>query len=297
LISFGYKAKVVDSVTAEKPEEARQVINLSEIKAQDEKIALLGNEITELRKHFDYLEAIEKLINNEKKTKNDAESAQKTLKILSICALVIAVLAIGVGSTVLFFNLQLEETVEEAQNSLLDIEDEMSARETNPNDEKIKTVQGRIAELQETLDASAKELDLLKAEILSDKSESSSLNTVLKTEITQLTDKVIVLEAELERLKRARSVRSTVRKVKKKSRKPREWVVNLVSFKQRWYTDKKVESFSQQGIPTEVINVDVNGVQWFRIRAVGFFSKAAARDYAEKAKQVLNLGSVWVSVK
>jgi citrate synthase len=83
LISFGYKAKVVDSVTAEKSEEARQVINLSEIKAQDEKIALLGNEITELRKHFDYLEAIEKLINNEKKTKNDAESAQKTLKILS----------------------------------------------------------------------------------------------------------------------------------------------------------------------------------------------------------------------
>lgn len=70
-----------------------------------------------------------------------------------------------------------------------------------------------------------------------------------------------------------------------------------MSFKQRWYTDKKVESFSQQGIPTEVIAIDVDGVQWFRIRAVGFSNKAAAKDYAEKAKKVLNLSSVWVSTK
>lgn len=287
------ESEIIPEASTPEPKEATQVINLSEIKAQDEKITRLGNEITELRKHFDYSEAIEKLTNNEKKAKNEAESAQKTLKILSICALVIAVLAVGVGSTVLFFNLQLEETVEEAQNSLMDIEDEMSIREVNPNDEKIKTVQSRVAELQETLDASAKELDLLKSEISSDKSDASSLNI----KVTQLTDKVIALESELEHLKKARSVRKTSRKVQQKTRKSREWVVNLVSFKQRWYTDKKVENFSQQGIPTEVISIDVNGVKWFRIRAVGFYSKAAARDYAEKAKKVLNLSSVWVSAK
>jgi len=287
----------VESAKAEKPKSPTQVINLSEIKAQNEKITLLGNEITELRKHFDYSEAIEKIIDNEKKSKQEAESAQKTLKILSICALVIAILAIGVGSTVLFFNLQLEDTVVEAQNSLMDIEDEISAREVNPNDEKIKTVQSRIAELQETLDASAKELDLLKAEISSDRSDVSSLNTILKTDVTQLTDKVSSLESELKQLKKVKLARKSIRRSKKTTTKPREWVVNLVSFKQRWYTDKKVESFSQQGIPTEVVSIDINGVHWFRIRAVGFYSKAAARDYAEKAKKVLNLGSVWVSAK
>ena len=287
----------IERAKTKKPVEPTQVINLSEIKAQDEKIALLGNEITELRKHFDYSDAIEKIIDNEKKAKQEAESAQKILKTLSICALVIAILAIGVGSTVLFFNLQLEDTVVEAQNSLMDIEDEMIAREVNPNDEKIKTVQSRIAELQETLDASAKELDLLKAEISSDRSNVSSLNTRLKTDVTQLTDQVIVLESDLKQLKKVKLARKTYKKSKKKATKPREWVVNLVSFKQRWYTDKKVESFSQQGIPTEVVSIDINGVHWFRIRAVGFYSKAAARDYAEKAKKVLNLGSVWVSAK
>jgi len=279
--------------------QATSAINLDAEKAQDERITLLGNEITELRKHFDFTDAIEKIISDEKKTKQESEGAQKKIKILSICALVIAVLAIGIGSTVLFFNLQLEGTVEEARNSLLDIEDEMEARAINPNDEKIKTVQARINELQNTLDASAKEIDLLIADISNDKSQATSLNTTIKTEITQLSDKVVVLETELESVKKARSARKAVSKAKSraKARKPREWVVNLVSFKQRWYTDKKVESFKQQGIPTEVVTTEVKGEKWFRIRAVGFYSKAAAQDYAGKVKRVLNLGSVWVSVK
>jgi len=277
--------------------QATSAINLGAEKAQDERITLLANEITELRKHFNFSDAIEKIVNDEKKTKQESENTHKKLKILSICALVIAVLAIGIGSTVLFFNLQLEGTVEEARNSLLDIEDEMEARAINPNDEKIKTVQARIKELQNTLDASAKEIDLLIADISNDKSQATSLNTTMKTDITQLSDKVVVLETELESVKKARSARKVVSKAKSKARKPREWVVNLVSFKQRWYTDKKVESFKQQGIPTEVVTTEVKGEKWFRIRAVGFYSKVAAQDYADKVKRVLNLGSVWVSAK
>jgi len=288
-----------EPVAAKKQSEkqATSVINLGAEKAQDERITLLANEITELRKHFNFSDAIEKIVNDEKKTKKESENTHKKLKTLSICALVIAVLAIVIGSTVLFFNLQLEGAVEEARNSLLDIEDEMEVRAINPNDEKIKTIQARIKELQDTLDASAKEIDLLIADISNDKSQATSLNTTMKTDVTQLSDKVVVLETELESVKKARSARKVVSKAKSKARKPREWVVNLVSFKQRWYTDKKVESFKQQGIPTEVVTTEVKGEKWFRIRAVGFYSKSAAQDYADKVKRVLNLGSVWVSVK
>jgi len=287
------------AVKQEPAKQATSTINLGTEKAQDERITLLGNEITELRKHFNYSDAIEKIVNDEKKAKQESEGAHKKLTILSICALVIAILAISIGSTVLFFNLQLEGTVEEARNSLLDIEDEMAARTINPNDEKIKTVQARIKELQDSLDASAKELDLLIADISNDKSQATSVNTTMKTEITQLSDKVVVLETELEGVKKARSARKAVSRAKSKAKviKPREWFVNLVSFKQRWYTDKKVASFKQQGIPTEVVTTEVNGEKWFRIRAAGFYSKAAAQDYADKIKRVLNLGSVWVSTK
>lgn len=283
--------------SVEQTTEKTQVISLEEFKAQDEKIAILSTEMENLKKGADHSEAIEAIISNEKKSQQEAESAYKKLKIFSLCALVIAILATGIGSTVLFFYLQLEDKVEEARNLIIDIEDELAVNDVNPNDKKISTLQAQVTELQSILDASIKEFDLFTAKISSEINETTDLSAALKADVAKLEENITSLENEVEQLKKAKSTRRAARNAKKKINKPREWVVNLVSFKQRWYTDKKVESFSQQGIPTEVIAIDVDGVQWFRIRAVGFSNKAAAKDYAEKAKKVLNLSSVWVSTK
>lgn len=73
------------------------------------------------------------------------------------------------------------------------------------------------------------------------------------------------------------------------------WFVNLVSFRQQWYAQKKAAEFEKKGVPTEVIPVKVNAEDWFRLRVKGFKSKYDAASYAVKVKKTLNLSSVWVT--
>ena len=272
---------------------------------QNERIRLLENEISELKRHGDIASVLDGLEKSAKKAKHDAEAGMKKLQIWIFSTLGVAVLAMIIACLVFFFNSGVEEDVMQLESALLDIEDKIAIPLLNPNDKKISDIQVQVRALKKSTDKAFKEVDLLSTS--QNQGAGESLNAQNKT-LLLLTEKLVQLEQEISGLKKQkvttkvvskpkRVVKSTKKKPVKKVVKKIEWVVNLAAFKQRWYTDKKVEDYQSKGIRAEVLVIDIGGVDWFRIRVGGFNNKNDAWEYAKKVKPILNLSSVWVSKK
>ena len=103
-----------------------------------------------------------------------------------------------------------------------------------------------------------------------------------------------LLLAKVGTLEQRKLVSSAKRKAKKAIPKV-TWVVNLVSFKQAWYANRKATEYEKKGVPAKVSPVKVNGESWFRLTVKGFKSKYEAAAYAVKVKKMLNLTEVWVT--
>ena len=122
------------------------------------------------------------------------------------------------------------------------------------------------------------------------------------------TNQVAALEAKIKELEKKLAT-ATAPPVKKAVSKPSapvrrspprttapsaSWSVNLISFKQDWYANRKAAEFSRQGVPAKVIPVQVKGETWYRLSVSGFKSRDEASAYAARVKRTHNLDSVWI---
>jgi len=265
---------------------------------QSEKIAQIESELADLKSGLNFSEALDKVSKDQKKSNRELDEANKKLKIWSISALVIGVIALVIGITVVVLNSEVQSSVERVRGSVMDIEDHLAVpaiKLADPNDAKIEELQFKVQSMQALVSDMPERLNALQGQLNSINTEEIQL--VVDKQLTGINEKLAALEVKVASLKGVRT-RSKARSRKVVKRVAvQEWVVNLVSFKQRWYTDKKVQEYKQKGIPAEVVSVDVQGVEWFRVRVAGFKDKAEAAAYAIKMKKSLNLNSVWVSKK
>jgi len=266
--------------------------------AQSEKKSQIINEPARLKPEADFSEALDKAVKELKRANRELDETSKKLKIWSISALVIGVIALIVGVTVVVLNLGVQSSVERVQGSVMDIEDRLAVpviKLVDPNDEKIEDLQLGMQSMQGLVKDMPERLNALQGQVNSINTEE--IQKVVDKQLIDINEKLAVLELKLAGVKSAKIARAITPRKAVKSVAVQEWVVNLVSFKQRWYTDKKVLEYKQKGIPAEVTSIDVQGVEWFRVRVIGFKNKAEAAVYAIKMKKSLNLNSVWVSKK
>lgn len=260
---------------------------------QSERIAQIESELAELKLGLNFSEALDKVVKNQKKANRELDEANKKLKVWSISALVVGVIALIVGITVVVLNSGVQSSVERIQESVMDIEDRLAVpviKLADPNDAKIADLQLSVQSMQALINNIPERLNALQGQVNSINTEE--IQTLVDQRLVDIDEKLAALEAKMVSSKRVKVKRKAV-----KHAVAQEWVVNFISFKQRWYTDKKVQEYKQKGIPAEVVPVDVQGVRWFRVRVAGFKDKTEAAAYAIKMKKSLNLNSVWVSKK
>ncbi len=291
-------ASLIEEVVDE-PEST--VVDSAEMQAMSERLEKLENALADYSQSStnsetaDQYETLEKSLKSQKKVLRETAEASGKLKIFSISGLVIGVLALIIGIVVLVMTMGVPAELEEVQNTIMDIEDGLAV--PDPNTQTIQALQTTVVELQAENIRLTTTLGQLEQQITDNKKQGTEL---LKADLDQqllvITEQLSALE---QKVAQTRVVKKRVASTRKVARKPkvREWVVNLVSFKQRWYTDNKIAEFKKKGIPVEVFAIDIAGVDWYRIRVVGFKDKIAAGSYAVKIKKSLNLSSVWVSAK
>jgi len=266
---------------------AREIEHDGMIIDQEMRITQLEKELSVLQSNADYTEALSKVDDYHKQASNELAIENKKFRFFSLSALVLALIALLVGGSIVILNSDLQSHIVQVKNTVLDIENRLAVPIKDPDNEKIESLQESVLRL-ENLTNKLVQLNERESE------ELTQLTEDINRQLLDVNEKVQHIEKKMTQpvvVKRKRVDRKTRKAVTK------EWVVNLVSHKQRWYADKKAEEFKQKGVPVEIFPVDVQGVEWFRIRVVGFKDKEAAALYAAKIKKSLNLGSVWVAKK
>ncbi|NOQ16504.1 MAG: hypothetical protein GQ581_05555 [Methyloprofundus sp.] len=283
-------------------EPVAQAVDSAEMQAMSERLEKLENALADYSQSSGsgesagQYETLEKSLKSQKKVLRETAEASGKLKIFSISGLVVGVLALIIGIVVLVMTMGVPAELEEVQNTIMDIEDGLAV--PDPNTQTIQALQTTVVELQAENIRLTTTLGRLEQQIADNKKQSTEL---LKADMDQqllvITEQLSALEQKVAQTRVVKKRVASTRRVVRKPKAVREWVVNLVSFKQRWYTDNKIAEFKKKGIPAEVLAIDIGGVEWYRIRVVGFKDKIAAGSYAVKIKKSLNLSSVWVSVK
>lgn len=134
-------------------------------------------------------------------------------------------------------------------------------------------------------------------------------DSIVAAEESEKARQIKALEAKIEKLEKklaaatAPPVKNAVSKppapVRRSAPRARvpaaSWSVNLISFKQDWYANRKAAEFSRQGVPAKVTAVQVKGETWYRLSVPGFNSRDEASAYAARVKKTHNLDSVWIS--
>jgi hypothetical protein len=73
------------------------------------------------------------------------------------------------------------------------------------------------------------------------------------------------------------------------------WTVNLGSSNKLEEAKSTAARFTQKGIPVTISSATVKNVTRYRLQVKGFKTKDEAAAYADKAKNTLNLDSVWIN--
>jgi len=253
-----------------------------------------GVVVADLAKLKQELEDLSKTVKEQKRAARIVSEESQSLKMKVIGALAVGGIALIVGIVVLVLNSGVQSDLEGTQISVMDIEDRLEVSAVNPNDEKIEKIGLSLESVMKVVNDLPERLNALQGQV-NDIDEQNSKE--LGEQLLIVSEKITAIEAKLASLS-ARAAKKTrsVKKAKKVAA-TKEWVVNLVSFKQRWYTDKKVDEFKKKGVPAEAVPIDIKGSEWYRVRVSGFKVKADAAAYALKMKKLLNLNSVWVSAK
>ncbi len=73
------------------------------------------------------------------------------------------------------------------------------------------------------------------------------------------------------------------------------WFINITSLSNRAEADRELASFERQGLKAEIIQVDVLGKKWSRIRLPGFKNAGEARKQLKVLQDKLGLQDMWIS--
>jgi cell division septation protein DedD len=73
-----------------------------------------------------------------------------------------------------------------------------------------------------------------------------------------------------------------------------KWAINLASYVSEKAAGRKMDSFREKGVSTEMVSARVNGRTIYRVRIAGFESQAAARAMAATVEQQLGLEDTWI---
>ena len=212
---------------------------------------------------------------------------------LTYIALGIAVLSLLTGGILGAMSMGSGSNVEELTELVATLEEEIEILTANNSktggkqmDEKIKLLIAKDEFLNNKLDE------------VSDASQSIFLKSVFDDLVKQSDlskQDVTELKIKVDKLEQRKPSRVKKRIKTKKNIAKKGWIVNLVSFKQKWYAKNKLREFKNKGVTADLIQVKVKGETWYRLRVKGFKNKNEADGYAVKVKKTLNLGSVWVA--
>ncbi len=73
-----------------------------------------------------------------------------------------------------------------------------------------------------------------------------------------------------------------------------DYIINLMSLTSRDLSEHNQARFHQAGFATDLLQADVNGTQWYRLRVSNLASKADAVKLASTMQEEFGLGSTWI---
>lgn len=241
---------------------------------------------------------VEALKKDQAQLKKAIKENQAQVPILTYVALGVAGVALLVGGGLGFVGYSAKSDVAELSELVGTLEEEaeiLSQNQSKTDIDKLAQNVGLLKDQDEHINGQLDEINL-RLERSTLKKEVASLieqNKTLQQEIAKMQKQVEDIAT-----RKPQAVKTVEKKsVKKVVNKPvtQKWGVNLVSFKQGWYAKSKADEFKKKGVPADVLKVNIDGTDWYRLRVNHFRSKAEATNYANKVKKSLNLTSVWVT--
>jgi len=278
------------------PQEAASGIELAELSGR---VDTLQNAIESLQAMaVSQPEELEKLTREQKKSTKALDQTLQKSALLGKGALATAILAlIGIGvMAVLFFGSQGD--IEQLQEKVIAMEDDLAVLVGKQNAGELQQVKQNVSQLTTKIADLSTQFAALQDKLVSGTlpapTQDDAIQQGLSENSTQIADTNKQLAALTARIAKLEKRKTAVRKTKASTVKT-GWAVNLISFKQKWYAQRKSEELKKKGIPVEVLAVKIKGENWYRLRVGGFKSKHEASSYASRIKKTLNLSSVWVA--
>ncbi|MGR9052039.1 MAG: SPOR domain-containing protein [Gammaproteobacteria bacterium] len=247
----------------------------------------------------DFSEDVQRLEKSQQALKKQIEQRIGNSPVFAYAAVGIALVALVCAGVLGYSVWNIGGSVDELRQRLVIVEDNQEAIIVRNKGTDSEEINARLALQERTLAELSNRLSVVVGEKADVSSESISLVEIESQlskaldEQKNLADTVDVLKTKIKSMEnRANgSVQS-----KKSATVPQieRWSVNLVSFSQEWYANRKAEEYTKQGIPVLVSPVRIDGKPWYRLYVKGFDSKRAADIFAARVKKDLNLDSVWV---
>lgn len=267
-----------------------------------EQIAVLSTKATDITDKDSLIaEQLDKLQKEQQKFAKSIKNNDAKPPMLTYIALGLALLSLLTGGILGAMGFGASSDVAGLTELVATLEEEVEILTANSSKTGIKQIDEKIKLLIAKDDFLNSKLDEVNNEsqtvflkpLIDDLVKQSNLS---KQSIEHLTIKV----DQLGQKKPAKVVKKTKTRTRtktkaKKATVKKSWVVNLVSFRQKWYAKNKLQEFKKKDVTANLIEVKVKGETWYRLRVKGFKNKNEASAYAAKVKKLLNLGSVWVT--
>ncbi|WP_349431095.1 SPOR domain-containing protein [Methylomarinum sp. Ch1-1] len=245
-------------------------------------------------------EEMDELSGGQKKMSRKVAALEQQKPVFAYAALAVAILALLLGGGLGIVGFSANSRTADLSQALISLEEQVDAWIARDNNsDQLNSVSVRLDRMDSEVARYSAQITELNKQMQA--LQGSSGGESLDNQLTQLAERNMQTGAVLEALQQkvdeleSKNIAAVKKTPKKAPVVKQNWVVNLVSFKQQWYAKRKAAEFEKQGVPVEVMNVEVKGEDWFRLRVTGFQSKYKAAAYAAKVKKTLNLSSVWVT--
>lgn len=286
-------------VAVDTPDEVVDLVEFRELKEQltrlqhtqdalEQQLALLKDNHAIVKMQDD----LDALYDSDKKQQRRLAQIEQRKPTMVYVALATAIIALLVGGGLGIVGYGADAKTASLQETVISLEEQLDAwiaKQTGGSE--LQAVTTRLDQMDIELGGFTTKLEALRQQQKSAAQESWS------DQIKQLSDQVMQTAAVVEALQLKVNKLTSQKQASSKKTKVvnKNWVVNLVSFKQEWYAKRKASEYQKQGIPVDISGASVKGEKWYRLRVSGFKSQYEAAAYAAKVKKTLNLTSVWVT--
>ncbi|MGR9115069.1 MAG: SPOR domain-containing protein [Gammaproteobacteria bacterium] len=297
-----------EAVQAKMSETASQDSNTTSVTAAlTAQVRQLLNEQAALKQKLDELDTlntsdqgdeIERLTKSQQALTKQAENHLKKASVIAYTALGIGLAAVLMASISIYSVWSSSAEVEGVIPRVASLEENQEAIIVDNHNQEFKEINAKIEQQNQALLELNTQLANLSGTDSNTSTTMTSINEQVSAAITQqqtLNESISKLTARIKRLEtNVKSGKPIAKKSSGKVTGAEKWSVNLVSFRQKWYANRKAAEFAKNGIPVEVIAVQVNGEPWYRLTVKGFKTKTEASAYATRIKKSFNLDSIWL---